>query len=286
MSARDRMLRVSRDRRCPICGKSDWCLVTQDGSAAICARVEQGSRKRCGEAGWLHVLRRTGEGKQTRLTGVRSIQLTKAGKDFQEAAKQYTAAIRPDELATLARQLGVSKQSLERLEVGRCHNAFTFPMKSDSGKIIGIRLRSLNGHKLALKGSRQGLFVPMGLPKGGPLLICEGPTDTAAALDLGFSAVGRPSCNGGGRLLTRYARGRDVVIVADGDLPGRRGAGTLSAMLLPFCNSVRVICPPENIKDLRAWKRSGATHEDILDLVAETSAYRPSVRNCLAAKSH
>ena len=50
-------LRVSNARPCPVCHKPDWCLVAADGSAAICARVLEGSVKRCGEAGWLHRLR-------------------------------------------------------------------------------------------------------------------------------------------------------------------------------------------------------------------------------------
>jgi hypothetical protein len=53
--------RVSKRRPCPVCGKPDWCMyVGSDDSptAAICARIE--SPKRCGEGGWLHVLRDDG----------------------------------------------------------------------------------------------------------------------------------------------------------------------------------------------------------------------------------
>ena len=53
----DYMKRVTKSEPCPICTKSDWCLYAEDGSAAICARTEQGSTKRCGDAGWLHILR-------------------------------------------------------------------------------------------------------------------------------------------------------------------------------------------------------------------------------------
>jgi hypothetical protein len=52
-----RMKRVSKSNPCPACGKPDWCLVAEDGSAAICARIEQGSVKKCGDAGWLHIFR-------------------------------------------------------------------------------------------------------------------------------------------------------------------------------------------------------------------------------------
>jgi hypothetical protein len=37
--------RVSRSRRCPICGKADWCSVSADGRFVACRRVEQGAHK-------------------------------------------------------------------------------------------------------------------------------------------------------------------------------------------------------------------------------------------------
>jgi len=49
-----RMVRVNGSRKCPACKKGDWCLISPDGKSCICTRVE--SRKRCGEAGWLHRL--------------------------------------------------------------------------------------------------------------------------------------------------------------------------------------------------------------------------------------
>jgi hypothetical protein len=48
--------RVSAAEPCPICRKPDWCLLATDRTAAICARTEPGSVKRCGDAGWLHRL--------------------------------------------------------------------------------------------------------------------------------------------------------------------------------------------------------------------------------------
>lgn len=49
-----RWIRVSKHRPCPICAKPDWCLISQDGEVAICARIE--SNKQVGNAGWLHKL--------------------------------------------------------------------------------------------------------------------------------------------------------------------------------------------------------------------------------------
>ena len=86
-------------------------------------------------------------------------------------------------------KLGISANSLKRLRVGWDGKAFTFGMSNDFGKIIGIRRRFPNGSKVSLKGSKTGLFVPTGLSHEGSLLTCEGPTDTAAALDLSFDAT-------------------------------------------------------------------------------------------------
>jgi len=49
-------LRVNRHNPCPICGKSDWCLLSDDGKAAICARIESNRPAGTKGAGWIHHL--------------------------------------------------------------------------------------------------------------------------------------------------------------------------------------------------------------------------------------
>ena len=49
-------LRVNRRNSCPVCGKPDWCLLSQDGEAAICARIESDKPAGNKGAGWLHTL--------------------------------------------------------------------------------------------------------------------------------------------------------------------------------------------------------------------------------------
>jgi 5S rRNA maturation endonuclease (ribonuclease M5) len=113
--------------------------------------------------------------------------------------------------------------------------------------------------------------VPVGavlttmLPSG-PMLVAEGPTDTAALLDMGFATVGRSCCTGGTQLLVELARIRacnDVVIVSDADENGRRGAKALASVLAAYLRRVRVICPPAGVKDARAWKQAGATAAEV-----------------------
>jgi hypothetical protein len=135
--------RVSATDPCPICGKRDWCSVTPDGSAAICARVADGAMKQCGAAGWLHRL-----GPQEEWSGTRSFTvLLVTGEDqaaWRDLADRYRAAVNEAALGRLALLLGVTAASLRRLGVGWCSSsrAWSFPMLDAAGRIRGIRLRT------------------------------------------------------------------------------------------------------------------------------------------------
>ncbi len=52
------------DINCPLCGKSDWCLVSSDDpynpSAVICGRTPVGAERYIEDSGFLHILRDTG----------------------------------------------------------------------------------------------------------------------------------------------------------------------------------------------------------------------------------
>jgi hypothetical protein len=258
--------RVSRAHPCPVCGKPNWCAVSADGTAAICPRVE--SPKRCGEAGWLHRLADAPAGPRRH---VRHVRLTPSGPDLGPLAAEYRAALDAGRRHQLAHQIGVSEASLTALGVGWSagHGAFSFPMSDCGGRTVGIRLRRPDGAKYAVRGGREGLFLPSAptSPAGAPLLVCDGPTDAAALLDLGFGHVaGRPSCTGGVKLLCELVRRRrpgDVVIVADADEPGRRGADSLASVLVCYVLAVRVIVPPGGAKDVREYLRSGGTRADL-----------------------
>jgi len=262
------MKRVNKQNPCPICERPDWCLVAPDGSAAICQRIDQGAVKRCGDAGWLHILRDS----HNRHNGHRkwNVQLdsTKPNKRFDELSKQYENQLKQEHLKRLSQSLHVSKESLLRLHVGWDGQSFTFPMSSDFGCVIGIQRRFLSGFKAMVKGSRLGLFIPLGQPEDGILLICEGASDTAAALDLRFAAVGRPSCRTGQDLVVSCARGRDVCVVPDNDQEGQAGAEELAGALLLVCPLVRVVPPPTDVKDLRRWLGGGLSREELLGRIA------------------
>jgi DNA primase len=129
------------------------------------------------------------------------------------------------------------------------------------GNVVGIRLRNDRG-KFAVRGSRQGLFISAecgvrNAERADVLFVCEGPTDTAAVLELGLFAVGRPNCCCGGPEIRTYARRQAVnrvVIVADNDRPGLDGARKVGGELkLPFA----IYVPPA--KDVREFVRLGGT---------------------------
>ena len=234
--------RVSKRRPCPVCGKPDWCVYAgpaEAPTAVICARVE--SAKRCGEAGWLHVLRTDGPvwapWKRTLRRAVRLLaEPANGAPDFAKLAEAAARNTPLELLERLADSLGLSAESLRRLGAGWLsgRRAWGFPMRDASGRIVGVRLRFPNGRKLSVKGGKEGLFIPEGLPPGGRLLVCEGPTDCGACLDWGFAAIGRPSCNGGVRHVVEMAqrlRPAEVVVVGDGDAPGRLGAERLASIL-------------------------------------------------------
>jgi len=275
-----RMKRVSKSNPCPACGKPDWCLVAEDGSAAICARIEQGSVKKCGDAGWLHIFRenvpnvpnvhRSLANKQ-KLVQIVTAQ-DKQPDDIGLVAEKYHKQLDQGRLSLLAGSLGVSAESLRRLKVGWDGKAYTFPMSTDFGKTIGIRRRFSDGRKVSVTGSRTGLFIPVGLTSTGLLLVCEGATDTGAALDLGFDAIGRPNCNSKIEMTAKAARGRtEIVIIGDNDQVGRAGARKLADALVLHYSRVRIIHPADGVKDLREWLSAGLNREMLLHTIEKTS---------------
>jgi phage/plasmid primase-like uncharacterized protein len=220
---------------------------------ALCQRVK--SARRIGEAGWLHRLKDGSELDQRRhVRVVRLVTGAAPREDLARLAARCRENLDHGRLYQLAVSLGLSVASLTHFCIGWSaeHRAWSFPMIDLDGNVLGIRLRRPNGYKFAVTGSREGLFIPSDVEgESSPLLICEGPTDAAALLDMGFNnVVGRPSCMGGIKLLVDLVRRRqaqEVVIVSDGDEPGRHGAGNLAAVLVAYTPAVRVIVPPDGV---------------------------------------
>ncbi len=283
MSTHSDWRRVSRSNPCPICGKSDWCSVSADGAVALCQRVE--SPKRIGDAGWLHRLTDDPRDYRRPVRTVRLAPERTSRADLPKLTDYYRAAVNTEQLIRLADKLGLSVDSLQRLGAGWAaeHRAWSFPMTDTAGQIRGMRLRRSDGFKFAVKGGRDGLFIPAGLDHADMLLlICEGPTDTAALLDMGIgNVIGRPSCTGGTRLIVEHVKHHkptDAVILSDADAPGLRGANALASVLVAYVPTVRVIQPPDGINDARAWLRAGVTRQDVKIIIEAADVRRLRIR--------
>ncbi len=249
--------RVTKQNRCPVCQHPDWCRVFADGWVE-CMRMP--SEKPAKSGGWMHWQRQLSPFPLTQRRPAfpppPQINVTKLMREWQ-------AATTPAALDDLAATLGLSTLSVKSVGATWAppHGAWAFPMCDGYGNVVGIRLRNQHG-KFAVRGSRQGIFTttdhgpPTTVPQD-TLFVCEGPTDTAAAVELGLFAVGRPNCCCGGPDIRTYARVHQcsrVVVVADNDKPGLDGARKVGSELkLPFA-----LCVPP-AKDLREFLRLGGT---------------------------
>lgn len=266
--------RAERGFPCPVCGKSDWCLMTANGAVAICPRVEQGSHRYIDGSGYLHVLDASIRAdKQFEKRDEADALLPEHNSVMSVLASKMMRACDDQRLALLASLLGVDGSALRLLRVGwnASSGAYSFPMWRIGHRLIGIRLRADGGRKWAIKGSRAGLFMPYqwANPKKG-VLICEGPTDTAALLALGYNAVGRPSAMGSHAMIGEAVVGRVVCIICDDDAVGIDSAQKLCVYLKRsgVCSKVGIMVPPA--KDAREWVNRGATRVDIDRCVKES----------------
>jgi hypothetical protein len=240
--------------KCAICKKPDWCsfAVLEDGTImSACLRVPSDRPAKSGY-GWLH----KGQGKAPAY--IPPPKPAKPAPDFGALMARWTMETGVDAVSAHAKALGVTFESLSLLDCAYAkeHAAWAFPMRTGYGVVCGVRLRNVQGDKWAVNGSKSGLFIPS-CPSQSRLFICEGPTDTAAALTLGLYAIGRPSCRGQESMvrdaITRLGA-TEVVIVADKDEPGQHGAELLQAGL----QVPSVIWTPI-AKDLRASVKLGLT---------------------------
>lgn len=247
--------RVSRLSPCPVCKKPDWCLIARDRSAAICPRIEQGSVRMIEGSGYLHVFRITKEWAKEVYIPTKMKPLPEHNEVLAIKARQWIVGCEPTRIEELAGMLRVSKDSLDLLNVGWFdkNQSWIFPMQRMGNRLIGIRLRPKTGKKFAVKGSRNGLFIPNNLPDRGVVYVCEGESDTAALLTVGLQAVGRPSCNSGDRLLKELLKQNEVVVCADRDGVGRRGAESLTKYLNMHTSGATMMLPPDKYKDMRDW---------------------------------
>lgn len=259
----ERFSRTRRGRPCPICGHEGWCLAEYDSAGnplrAICKRVPSG--KQWGQAGYLHVLRDdradgpTGPYTAALHSIATPVHLARRMEDAHRRLVWSTVAIH------VASELGISIEALIALGAGIEHRSLLFPMFDHQRRLVGIRTRARDGAKRAIKGSRNGLFIPLALRLTDVLYVCEGPTDTAAVIGLGLSAIGRASAATCVLQAVRFVRARPwpmVAVIRDNDAIGTASADELGVALRVVARDVRIVSPDRAFKDVRDWVRSGA----------------------------
>jgi hypothetical protein len=274
------MKRVSKRNPCTICGRADWCGISDDGSFAICMRVESGRPSQNG--GYVHILKLREHQRRPRrisLTMLRSASSVVA--DLSDRCREWQEiADSGGWLENLSENIGVSLAALRRFDVGfnAPEHCWTWPLRDAAGRIIGVNRRFPDSTKRVMFGTHAGLYIPddiqIGAGISGVLLVVEGGSDACAGFDMGFPTVGRFSCTGQTDMLAdlvRTMRPSVTVIVSDSDGPGRAGADRLARSLRPLVRCLKLIEPPAGYKDLRAWRVAGATDGDLIRLINETA---------------
>lgn len=273
---------ASKKEPCPICQKTDWCSLSNDGILCVCKRVPSPYPTKSGN-GWIHVLKDAPREERV-YKPLPKRRLFDAEKTMENFRKEFLFS---NLLPVLAKDIDLLSTSVDKFECGfsSFHSAWAFPMRDGDEKVVGIRLRQKgSSKKWSVAGSQDGLFISRGLTpreavynglKGKELFIVEGATDAIAGLSLGLPCVGRSSCNTGGEHLLRLCerlRVSRVTIIADNDSyktredgslwkPGLEGAKKLAQKLKRV---YRIIIPPK--KDLREWVQCGATQAMILKI--------------------
>jgi phage/plasmid primase-like uncharacterized protein len=283
-----------KGRPCPRCGGRDRFAPMRDlgeRGAVLCRHCHNGSTDpKCGDgiqslrwwlsvdtvaalrwlASWLGV-DHGNHARRVMRPIERSVAIpidgSRASARFMVAADLMRRNMSSGALEHCAGLLGLPSDALLRLGVGwsPTHQATAWPMRDADGNVIGIRLRCpFTARKWALVGSRAGLFFDAEAMReraaGGRLWIVEGPTDSAALLSVGLEVVGAPSAGASAELLVplaRRVRPEEIVILADRDEAGQRGAVGLRDALV-IVAPLRIVTPPNGIKDARAWVCSGA----------------------------
>jgi DNA primase len=148
----------------------------------------------------------------------------------------YHSAVNSRIITVLSNKWGVLYNSIDVFNCGWDGESFTFPMRNQAGQVIGIQRRFLEGKKCCVEGSQLGLFIPLfhDIPPES-IFITEGVSDAAAVYDLGFDAIGRPSCNSCEGMIVDWLNANEcietVIIIPDNDLVGQGGAKLLADLI-------------------------------------------------------
>lgn len=283
------LVRVTREHPCPVCGKSEWCSVSDNGEMIVCMRAES-ERQASDGNGWIHF----STDPHAPPVEAKRVHPKLSPSECEMLAREcYQSPNSPSVRSALAGELGVSVEALQALRVG-CGSDYngerwsSWPCRDGAGQIIGLTRRYVGGGKKTFPGSRAGIFCAVDWYKRtGPVLILEGGSDVAAAIDAGLCAIGRPSNTGGVQFLSdalqAHAAKRAVIVIGENDAkpekrgqldfcpadcsgcancwPGKYGAESVATRLgIPD----NVMMPPDGMKDFREMFRGGMWFGQVL----------------------
>jgi hypothetical protein len=276
MSANGR-IHASAARPCPVCLGDHAC--SEGGDGLIFCRRRQGAvegfsyfGQARGDPQWGLYRRADGAGNGEAVPGPG--QQAPGGNGPAAPKVNWPArhencrqALTPALLGELARALGLPAAALEVLEVGwwAPEGCWAFPESDAGGNVVGLLRRYRDGNKKAMGGGARGICTPSGwADRAGPVLLVEGPSDTAALWALGLRVLGRPSATGGVGHLATLLKGlpadTEVLVVGendhrrDGTWPGMDGARHTAGELTRLLGrDVWWVLPPAGHKDARAW---------------------------------
>ncbi len=248
--------RCTKSMVCPICERTKYCMVAQSGDAVICTKVSEGRAKHY-SFGDLHFI----NGKQI-VKHVRKDPVYKPNSKY--IAKVWKGLIKNcDALEPMARHLSIKWEVLSCMHVGYhpVKDAYGFPMYDIKGQMCGIKMRNIEGAKWCIKHSRLGIYRYVFYDDdSGPLIVCEGESDTAAMANLGFRAIGRASATTCNDIVKAYDLGKPIYVVADTD---EDGLGLREATKLADSLTDGYVIHNPDYKDVRKWIESGTFTKDL-----------------------
>jgi len=268
---------------CPICGRTHYCSLNPDEGIVKCTQLSDGSftqRKDAAGMGFFH-----NHDFSDIVVPDTVVREVKPIPSWDRVIRMSLTAPRRH-LRTLSRLLGGTPANLIDCEIGflthkqiedlgtTCNHygCWTFPMKNAQGKVIGVRLRTPDGFKYALKGSRNGLFYSTLSPTQ-PVLIVDGASDAYKGHLHHLNIIGRPSSTTGNELLLELFKDLrplyvDQLLDAD-DNENREHARSTANELLANLYHGSIFYPPRG-KDLREWLEINTSVPNRLSRLART----------------
>lgn len=217
------------------------------------------------------------------------------------ADKYHERMLNTDAAPTIAKELGISVDALNRINAGTYNSgpwAVNTPLcwpEFDCGRVVGIGTRAVEFNpatgqnkkvRRCVLGSCRGLILPRGwlteAKESNTLYIVEGITDVLAGVTLGLPVIGIPMAGFDANKVVKNLQyyivdaNIKVTIIADGDVVGRQGALGLAETLKIGGYANVETKGIANHKDLRAWLNNRNLNHNILynsfiDVISEPS---------------